>query len=109
MDASFDEFLHVPARLSILALLAPAGWVEFAFLRDSVDTSDSALSKQISALAGAGYVSVRKGRDTVGRRTHVRLTSQGRRAFQRHAAALERIVAAARVPGEGAEVGAEEI
>ena len=98
MDARFDEFLHVPARLSIVALLAPAGWAEFGFVRDSIGTSDSALSKQISALADAGYVTVRKARDGAVRRTHVQLTPQGREAFQRHAAALEQIVNAARSP-----------
>ncbi|MGP4022725.1 winged helix-turn-helix domain-containing protein [Actinomadura sp. 3N407] len=97
MDAGFDEFLHVPARLSIVALLAPADWAEFGFIRDNVGTSDSALSKQITALANAGYVTVRKGRDGAVRRTHVQLTPQGREAFRRHAAALERIVAAAQV------------
>ncbi|MGJ6965397.1 hypothetical protein ACSDR0_26160 [Streptosporangium sp. G11] len=51
MDPSFDEFLHVLARLSIVAPPAPAGWVDSGFLRDAVDTSDSALSKQVSALA----------------------------------------------------------
>jgi DNA-binding MarR family transcriptional regulator len=104
MDPDFDEFLHVPARLSIVALLAPANWVEFGFLRDTVGTSDSALSKQVSALAAAGYVSVRKGRDRGVRRTHVALTREGRRAFERHAAALERIVATARSTGASAPV-----
>ncbi|MEV5829265.1 transcriptional regulator [Spirillospora sp. NPDC052242] len=103
MVPGFDEFLHVPARLSIVALLAPADWVEFAFVRDTVGTSDSALSKQITALAGAGYVDVRKGRDGGVRRTHVRLTPQGREAFARHAAALEAIVAAARHAPAGEE------
>jgi DNA-binding MarR family transcriptional regulator len=102
VDARFDDFLHVPARLSVVALLAPADWVEFGFIRDSVGTSDSALSKQITALANAGYVAVRKGRDAGGRRTRVRLTPQGRQAFQRHAAALEQIVAAARVQPQAA-------
>ena len=100
MEQDFDEFLHVPARLSILALLAPADWVEFGFLRDTIATSDSALSKQVSALANAGYVSVRKSRDMGTRRTYVQLTAQGRQAFQRHAAALSRIVAAAGLPAE---------
>jgi DNA-binding MarR family transcriptional regulator len=100
MDPDFDEFLHVPARLSILALLAPADRVDFGFLRDTIGTSDSALSKHLSALAGAEYVSVRKSRDQGVRRTHVTLTPKGRQAFQRHAAALERIVATAHVPPE---------
>ncbi len=103
MDPDFDEFLHVPARLSILALLAPADRVDFGFLRDTIGTSDSALSKHLSALAGAGYVTVRKSRDGAVRRTHAALTPEGRRAFQRHAAALERIVAMAQVPQERLE------
>lgn len=100
MDPDFDEFLHVPARLSILALLAPADRVDFGFLRDTIGTSDSALSKHLSALASAGYVAVRKRRDEGVRRTHVTLTPDGRRAFRRHAAALARIVATAHVPQE---------
>ncbi|MCP2341688.1 winged helix-turn-helix domain-containing protein [Actinomadura rupiterrae] len=101
MDPDFDEFLHVPARLSIVALLAPATWVEFAFLRDTIGTSDSALSKQLSALAEAGYIEIRKSRAPK-RRTDVRLTPRGRTAFQRHAAVLERIAAAARADGPSA-------
>ncbi|MEV8637229.1 transcriptional regulator [Streptosporangium sp. NPDC051023] len=100
MDPSFDEFLHVPARLSIVAILAPADWVDFGFLRDTIGTSDSALSKQVSALADAGYVSVRKKQEKGSRRTYVQLSPEGRQAFQRHAAALERIVAAAHAPVE---------
>ncbi|MGI5163912.1 transcriptional regulator [Spirillospora sp. CA-253888] len=97
----FDEFLHVPARLSILALLAPADWMDFRVVREHLDTSDSALSKQISALQGAGYVEARKERLGAQRGTRVRLTAQGRRAFAAHAAALQRIVdAAGRNPGQ---------
>jgi DNA-binding MarR family transcriptional regulator len=98
MDPEFDEFLHVPARLSIVALLAPAEWVDFAFLRDALATSDSALSKHLSALVNAGYVAVRKEREDGVRRTRARLTAEGRQAFRGHATALERLVAAAREP-----------
>ncbi|TDC65577.1 winged helix-turn-helix domain-containing protein [Streptomyces hainanensis] len=98
MDADFDEFLHVPARLSIVALLAPVSWADFAFVRDAVDTSDSALSKQLSALAAKGYVEVRRQKSLRGQRTLARLTAQGREAFRRHAASLERIAATARAP-----------
>ena len=98
MDPDFDEFLHVPARLAILALLAPADRADFGFLRDAAETSDSALSKQVSALADAGYVTVEKSRSQGVRRTQVALTQAGRRAFRRHAAALERIAALARQP-----------
>jgi DNA-binding MarR family transcriptional regulator len=67
-------------------------------VRDSLSLSDSALSKQISTLEQAGYVTVRKTGAGRSRRTHVRLSSAGRRAFTAHAAALQRIIAAARTP-----------
>ncbi|MGW2027559.1 winged helix-turn-helix domain-containing protein [Streptomyces decoyicus] len=101
MDDGFNEFLHVPARLSIVALLAPTSWTEFGFLRDAIPTSDSALSKHLSSLAAKGYVEVRKDKHVGGRRTLVRLTPDGRQQFRRHAAALERIVATARTPQVG--------
>ncbi|MFE4058815.1 transcriptional regulator [Streptomyces sp. NPDC059096] len=103
MDGAFDEFLHVPARLTVVALLAPTSWAEFGFLRDAAGTSDSALSKQLSALAGKGYVELRKEKTTRAQRTLVRLTSEGRDAFRRHAAALERIAAAAHAPEPAAD------
>ncbi|MCY7343632.1 MAG: transcriptional regulator [Pseudonocardia sp.] len=92
---AIDEFVHTPARLSILSLLAPAQWVLFSFLRESIGTSDSALSKQISALEAAGYVESRK--DHAARRsTSVRLTPHGRDSFDAYLATLEALVARAR-------------
>ncbi|WP_432523714.1 winged helix-turn-helix domain-containing protein [Kineococcus sp. SYSU DK006] len=92
---AIDEFLHTPARLNICSLLAPADWVTFSFLRDTIGTSDSALSKQVTALEQAGYVEVRKER-AVRRQTSVRLTEAGRRAFDAYLATLELLVARAR-------------
>jgi len=97
--AALDEFVHTPARLSILSLLAPAEWVLFSFLRDTIDTSDSALSKQLSALEDAGYIESRKDR-AARRRTSVRLTDEGRAAFDAYLANLEALVARARGAGQ---------
>lgn len=95
MNVAINEFLHTPARLNICSLLAPAEWVTFTFLRDSIGTSDSALSKQITALEQAGYVEVRKER-ALRRQTLVQLTEEGRTAFEEYLAALEQLVARAR-------------
>jgi len=92
---TLDEFLHTPARLSILSLLAPADWVTFSFLRDTIATSDSALSKQLSALENAGYVEARKDR-AARRSTSVRLTAEGRTAFEAYLTSLELLVARSR-------------
>lgn len=90
-----DEFLHTPARLAILSLLSPAENVGFAFLRESLGTTDSALSKHLTQLARAGVVRVVKNeKDRRGR--VVELTDEGRVAFEAYLADLEKIVARAR-------------
>ena len=89
----FNELIHAPTRLTIVSLLAAVEWAEFAFLRDSAGLSDSALSKQLTTLEDAGYVQIRKGFVGKRPRTSARLTAAGRTAFQRHVAALQKIVA----------------
>lgn len=91
----FDELIHPSTRLSIVALLASADWIDFAFVRDRLDLSDSALSKQFATLECAGYVTIE--RTVINRRRRVRaqLTSAGREAFDGHIAALRVLVASA--------------
>ena len=85
-----DLFGH-PVRFSIIALLAAAERVEFGFVRDEVEVSDSMLSKQMSALEQAGYVKVHKSFIGKRARTWLSLTALGRRRFDRHLAALRSI------------------
>ena len=89
----FDELIHAPTRLSLVAFLAATGWADFAVLRDSVGLSDSALSKQLTTLADAGYIEIRKAFAGKRPRTSARLTPAGRTAFDRHVLALQEIVA----------------
>jgi DNA-binding transcriptional ArsR family regulator len=91
-DAKFDDLIHAPTRLAITSLLASAEWAEFKFIRDSVDMSDSALSKQLTILEDAGYVRIKKGFVGKRPRTWAKLTSAGRAAFEGHVAALQAIV-----------------
>jgi DNA-binding MarR family transcriptional regulator len=85
--------LASPVRLSIVAALAAADRAEFAFVRDLVEITDSALSKQATALEEGGLLIVTKGQ--VGRRprTWLSLTPEGRAAYERHLAALRAISA----------------
>ena len=92
-EPQFDELIHPSTRLSIVALLAAADWVDFAFVRDSLGLSDSALSKQFATLEGAGYIAIERPLADRRRRVHVRLTDTGRSAFEGHVAALREIVA----------------
>jgi DNA-binding HxlR family transcriptional regulator len=56
-----DEVIHAPIRFSIVATLAAVDEAEFSAVRDAIEISDSALSKQVSTLEAAGYVKVKKG------------------------------------------------
>jgi DNA-binding MarR family transcriptional regulator len=90
---ALDDLLAHPVRFSIAALLFAASKVEFSFVRDHVEVTDSMLSKQVSLLEQAGYVKVDKGFVGKRGRTWLSLTREGRKAFERHVAALREIAA----------------
>jgi len=76
-------------------MLAPVQSLPFADIRDSLEISDSVLSKHLSALADAGYVEVSRVRANSRSRRQVTMTKPGRSALHGHLAALRAIVAAA--------------
>jgi len=85
------DFLMDETDLSIKPHLAAADEGEFSAVRDTVEVSDSVLSRQVSTLEAAGYVKVRKGYVGKRPRTWRSLTAAGRTAFDRHLAALRAI------------------
>lgn len=91
-DDTFDELVHAPLRLRTCALLDQAHDVRFAVLQEVLGVSASVLSKHVSALGRAGYVTVGKHWVDQRTRTTVRLTPAGRRAYRAHVAALRAIV-----------------
>lgn len=86
-----DELIHAPVRLSIVAALAQVDEAEFAHVRDTVEVSDSVLSKQATQLEAAGYVKIRKGHVGKRPRTWLSLTPAGRTAYTGHLDALRAI------------------
>jgi DNA-binding MarR family transcriptional regulator len=94
-DARFDELIHPSTRLSLMATLAAADWAEFAFLKDRLGLSDSALSKQLTTLEEAGYIATERRLSGTRRKVRARLTDTGRTAFEGHIAALQAIIAGA--------------
>ncbi|GAA3392299.1 hypothetical protein GCM10020369_53450 [Cryptosporangium minutisporangium] len=78
-------------------MLAAGTTLELSIIKDNLDLSPSALSKQVAALVDAGYVKQeRLGTDS--RRVWLSLTRQGLKAYRGHVAALQEIVAATAVP-----------
>jgi DNA-binding MarR family transcriptional regulator len=90
-----DPALQNPSRFSVMALLVAADKVDFRFIRDTVEVSDSALSQHVTALEKAGYVTVMKGQFARRPRTWLSSTTSGREAFARHVDALNRITQSA--------------
>ncbi|MHB8188401.1 MAG: transcriptional regulator [Dermatophilaceae bacterium] len=98
-DSGLDLVIHAPNRLRICALLAGAGAVEFAILRDFLQVSDSVLSKHLSRLEAAGYISTKREVRAFRSRVWAILTPQGRDAYHGHVRALQELIAAAPPPG----------
>ena len=90
-DGGFDQLIHAPARLRICAALDPVREVEFGTLLALLDISKSALSKHVSLLTDAGYVSQRRAVRDTRQRVWLRLTPAGRDAYRNHVTALHHI------------------
>jgi DNA-binding MarR family transcriptional regulator len=88
---ALDEIIHAPVRLSIMAMLAAVETVDFSYLRDTIEVSNSLLSKHIQTLEKAGYVRVTKGFVGKRPRTWLALTDEGRDAFQSYTSILRQI------------------
>lgn len=88
----FDELIHPSTRLSLVATLAATDWASFAYLKSTLQLSDSALSKQLAILENAGYVTTERLLDGSRHKVRARLTGDGRDAFEGHVAALRAIV-----------------
>lgn len=86
-----DE-LTAPVRLSIIAALVRVDNAEFQTVRDSLEVSDSVLSKQVAALEAAGFVRVEKGYVGKRPRTWLAATAEGKAALTAHLAALRAII-----------------
>jgi len=90
--SELDPLIHAPARLRLMALLAVVDAAEFSTVRDELEISDSVLSKHVSAMIDAGYVSNRKALLAGRRTTWLRLTGKGGRALTAHINALKALI-----------------
>lgn len=106
--SELDPLIHAPKRLRIMTILHAVESVEFAFLQDRLGLSASDLSKQMSALADAGYAKIKKTGRGPGSTTWFNLTRAGRSAYASHVAALRALLnepleaeGAASAEGEG--------
>lgn len=93
-----DENLTAPKRLAAMGLLASASRVEFSYLREQLQLSDSDLSKQLKVLADAGYVTSKRTGKGKTRASWFSITREGAAALDSHATALRRLLEPAPAP-----------
>jgi DNA-binding MarR family transcriptional regulator len=103
-EAGFNELIHHPSRLAVMAFLSGCVEADFALVRDRCALSDSALSKIARTLEEVGYVAVRKGRVSRRARTWLSLTAEGSDALAVHLDSLHAIATAARSAAHDADL-----
>lgn len=90
-----DPVFEHRARLAIGVLLARHDEISFARFKQQLELTDGNLGAQLRKLEDAGCIDLR--RDFVDRKpvTWYRLTDEGRKALERHLAALQALIATA--------------
>lgn len=76
-----DKLVHEPARYQIMAHLYVVESADFLFIMTQTGLTFGNLSSHISKLERAGYVEVEKGFEGKKPKTMLRLTGEGRKAF----------------------------
>lgn len=93
--AELNAIIHQPVRLRIMAALKalpPGEMLEFVRLKKIVAATEGNLGAHIQTLEEAGYVAVEKDFAANRPRTRIKLTRDGRRAFEDYVAFLRRLI-----------------
>ena len=90
--ADLDRLVHEPARLAVMALLYVVESADFTFIMNQTALTWGNLSAQISKLEEAGYLDVDKTFKGKRPNTMLKLTTQGRTAFQTYTAKMRHLL-----------------
>ena len=88
VDKTFDSRI----RLGIMAALVVNEAVEFNSLKELMEVTDGNLASHLKGLEAATYISVQKSFNGRKPLTRYKVTRQGRKAFETHIAALEKLI-----------------
>lgn len=91
-----DRLIHERMRLAIVSALAANASLSFNELKALLQTTDGNLSVHARKLEEAGYLACAKSFEGRMPKTRYRLTSEGRRAFEKYLGHLEALVRSAR-------------
>ena len=93
--AEFNETIHQPIRLRIMAALVTLSKdeeVDFTYLRDLLEVTDGNLGAHLRKLEECGYILINKEFVERKPRTYISASKAGRQVFQEHVTALESIL-----------------
>lgn len=88
---SVDRLIHEPGRLMLVALLFAVEGADFLYLLNESGMTKGNLSSHLAKLEQAGYVEIVKTYRGKVPHTLIRLTLEGRRAFEQYRAQLKSI------------------
>ena len=89
MFKDLDPILHSQLRLSIMSLLISVKEADFTFLKEKTKATAGNLSVQISKLAEADYITVKKEFKDKYPQTSCIITKKGIKAFEDYVAAIQ--------------------
>ncbi|MDH4222704.1 MAG: transcriptional regulator [candidate division Zixibacteria bacterium] len=90
--ADINQVIHAPARLMILAYLYVVESVDYVFLMRITGLTWGNLSTHLTKLEEAGYIEITKGYRGKKPHTTIRLSNQGRVAFQQYKQSLQKVL-----------------
>ncbi|MCL4561633.1 MAG: transcriptional regulator [Chloroflexi bacterium] len=90
--AEIDRIVHEPARLMIIAVLYVIDSADFTFVMNQTGITWGNLSAHMSKLEEAGYIEVEKSFKGKRPNTMLRLTAQGRTAFQTYRLKMRKLL-----------------
>lgn len=98
--SDIDKVIHEPARLMIMSVLYVVESANFVFLRNQTGLTDGNLSSHLSKLESVGYVEVEKKFKGKKPRTTLKLSKQGRKAFEIYRKKMEQVLTGTRLSEE---------
>ncbi len=90
--ARIDKLIHEPSRYLLMAYLYVVEATDFLFLLRQTGLTWGNLSAHLGKLEAAGYVAIQK--EFLGKKPHttVRLTDEGRNAFEEYRGNMKRVL-----------------
>ncbi len=92
MFKELDPLLHSQLRLSIISVLISVKDAEFSFIREKTESTAGNLSVQLTKLAEAGYIDVKKSFRDNYPLTTCKITKKGIQAFENYVENLKQYI-----------------